>query len=355
MTKQARPIPRSISVVLSSAVLCTGLCAGPVACSGSGSGARESDPGGPGVTADPDTLRRRATAAMQGLSAHARPDVRANAIEGASFLPRRSAEPIVALGLSDANEGVRSVASMVAGRMALANLRPTLKGLTLPEESPFVRCSAIYALHEIGDQPDLTPIASFLLEHEDIKISSHAAFVLGELGNNSAVPMLEQGAVRRWPRESPIARRIYRLQIAEALIKLGQTEEFDAVRSALYPSRPEELEATALAVQILGEVGDRGSIDQLIYMADGKTGLPMPAEVRLAIAGTLADLGLRNGGYIADAYDDHEMDVLRAQAASVYGSIRRREHLGTLGVLLNDESPLVRVAAAASIIRIVGQ
>jgi len=314
----------------------------------------EPDPNGAPITTDPDTLRRRAAGEIQRLVAHERPDVRANAIEGASHLPRSGVEPIVALGLSDGNEGVRSVAAMVAGRLGLSDIRPMLVGLTLPEESPFVRCSAIYALHEIGHKPDLTPIGSFLLERDNIKLSSHAAFVLGELGNNSAIPMLQQGALRRWPRESPIERRIFRLQIAEALIKLGQTEEFDAVRSALYPSRPEELEATALAVQILGEVGDRGSIDQLIYMADGETGLGMPAEVRLAIAGTLADLGLRNGGYIADEFADHEMPVLRAQAASVYGSIRRRENLGTLGVLLRDESPIVRVAAATSIIRILG-
>mgnify|MGYP006421240915 CR=1 FL=1 len=319
-----------------------------------GSQGRGADGEPPLASRDPGEIRASAVEMLQELSGHQRPVIRANAIEAASVLPRARLEPLVALGLSDENEGVRSVAAMVVGQRGLDGLRPTLESLRVDDASPFVRCSAIYALHEIGTEPDLTPLAGYLLESDDIKLSSHAAFVLGELGNNSAVPVLEQGASKRWPRESPIQRRIFRLQIAEAMIKLGESEELDAVRSALYPSRPEELEATALAVQILGEVRDRGSVDQLIYMANEETGLEMPAEVRLGIASTLADLGLRNGGYIADEYADHDMDVLRAQAATVYGVIGRREYLGTLAEMMGDESPLVRVAAASSVVRSVG-
>ena len=87
----------------------------------------------------------------------------------------------------------------------------------------------------------------------------------------------------------------------------------DTVRSALYPSRPEELEATALAVQIIGEVHDRGAIDQLIYLVDEETDRPMPAEVRLAVAGALAKLGLREGGFIADEYFQAQEELERAR------------------------------------------
>lgn len=61
--------------------------------------------------------------------------------------------------------------------------------------------------------------------------------------------------------------RLLQLQLAEAMVKLGEDDQIATIRAALYPSRPEDLEATALAVQIIGQVKDRGSIDELIYLS----------------------------------------------------------------------------------------
>lgn len=276
------------------------------------------------------------------------PQVRANAVEGLSRAGARS-ESVVALALRDENPGVRSVAALVCGRAKLRALAPTLRDL-LNDESAFVRDSAIGALREMGEKVDPTPLASDLLESSDPRLRAHAAFILGEMGERSAVPMLQQAWADPMRSTNETQRRLTRLQIAEALIKLGDDTSIDAVRAALYPSRPEELEATALAVQIIGEVRDRGSIDQLIYLSEQRGPQQMPAEVRLAVAGSLAKLGLTQGGFIADEYASNADPLIRAQAATVYGRTGHTGHLPRLGVMLDDPSEVVRVAAASGIV-----
>ena len=277
------------------------------------------------------------------------PQIRANAIEALSPITER-VEPIVALAINDPNEGVRSVAAMVAGKRNLATLAPSLRGL-LQDESPFVRCAAMFALARFGEPVDITELSSLLLDHPNPRIRSQAAFVLGELKEKSAIPLLQQAAMTRLPSASTIERKIFRLQIAEAMYKLGHNESIDTIRAALYPSRADELEATALAVQIIGEVRDEGSIDQLIYLSDPESDQPMPAEVRLGVASSLAQMGHREGSFVALDYIDSNNELVRAQAAAVLGKTDGGENLGRLEtMLLNDQSDLTRVAAAGAIV-----
>ncbi len=302
-------------------------------------------------------LKFEAVQALLELSTDVNPETRANALEALQG-HTDSLESVAALGLSDPNAGVRSVAAMVAGKQRLSDLSPMLDGL-LNDSSPFVRASAIFAtvkIHSLNSENiDITPLAVMLLESADIRVSSHAAYVLGELGNSSAIPLLRQAGGRPWGQTAPVRRQLFRLQIAEAMIKLGDSESLDAVRSALYPSRPEELEATALAVQIIGEIQDRGAIDQLIYLVDENSERQMPAEVRLAVAGALAKLGLREGGFIADEFAERPNPVIRAQAALVYGRTGRAEHLPKLEGMLEDELAQVRAASAGAILEILGE
>lgn len=277
------------------------------------------------------------------------PQIRANAIEALSPITER-VEPIVALAINDPNEGVRSVAAMVAGKRNLATLAPSLRGL-LQDESPFVRSAAMFALARFGEPVDITELSSLLLDHPNPRIRSQAAFVLGELKEKSAIPLLQQAAMTRLPSASTIERKIFRLQIAEAMYKLGHNESIDTIRAALYPSRVDELEATALAVQIIGEVRDEGSIDQLIYLSDPESDQPMPAEVRLGVASSLAQMGHREGSFVALDYIDSNNELVRAQAAAVLGKTDGGENLGRLEtMLLNDQSDLTRVAAAGAIV-----
>jgi HEAT repeat protein len=259
-------------------------------------------------------------------------------------------EPVVAIALSDENAGVRTVAAMVAGRVHLSSLAPTLRELT-KDPSPYVRAAALYALGAFGEDVDLTEISVLLLESPSPRIRSHAAFILGELGDPSAIPLLKQASMMPIMQSSPIQLKLFRLQVAESMIKLGSNEGVDSLRAALYPSRAEELEATALAVQIIGEVQDEGSVDQLIYLSAADADFPMPAEVRLGVANALASMGHREGAFIADEYMDSQTPAIRAQSAMLYGQTMDRGNLGKLELMmLNDPSSIVQVAAAGAIV-----
>jgi HEAT repeat protein len=294
------------------------------------------------------SLRDESVQRLLSMTTSSNPQVRANAIEGLERAGPR-AEPAIALALKDENPGVRSIAAIVAARSGLVSLAPTVRQLTV-DPSEFVRAAALASLFILGEPVDPSELSTMVLSARDPRARAHAAFLLGEMGDASAVPMLRQAWSTPIRDASEIERRILRLQIAEALIKLGDDTSMDSVRAALFPSRPDELEATALAVQIIGEVRDRGSIDQLIYLADDSQSRVMPAEVRLAVAGALAKMGLDQGGFIADRYADNNAEVIRAQAAKVYGRTGRAEHVPALMAMMDDPSELVRVAAAAGMV-----
>lgn len=300
-------------------------------------------------------LRERAIVTIEEASRSPDARVRGNAVEAAGFGPARL-HTVIRAGLMDENVGVRSIAGMAVGRWRLSELAEGARPLT-QDESGFGRTSGIYALAMCGEEVDRSPIGMYLLNDPDARVRAHCAYLLGEMGDASALPMLREAVKRRPGRSTPSEVTLFALQVCEAMVKLGDDRQLEPLRAALYPSRPEELEGTALAVQILGQVGDRGAIDQLVYLsaAKDKAGNMMPAEVRLAVAGSLAKLGLPKGDFIADEFAGSPNPALRSQAAYVYGETRTPTNLGILRGMLDDAEPGVRVAAAASILKITGR
>lgn len=297
-------------------------------------------------------LRERAMRVLQLAAESDDPRVRANAMEAAGLAAARNTD-VIREGLRDQSIAVRSVAAVTVGEARALTLVPDVRPL-LQDGSPFVRCSAIYALIRCGEQVDRRDLARALLDDPSPRVRSHAAYILGELGDASALPLLRQSLRSRPAKASQIEVNLLQLQVAEALVKLGDDSQLEPLRAALYPSRPEDLEATALAVQILGTVQDKRSIDQLIYLSAtrDKTGQMMPAEVRLAIASSLARLGLKQGDFIADEFVRDKSAALRSQAAFVYGETGTPSNMGVLGEMLSDPEWSVRVNAAASVVKI---
>jgi len=303
-------------------------------------------------------LRERAIGMLGDAATDDSALIRANALEGLETVPTR-ARPLVLRSLTDPNLGVRFAAAMLAGDLEIGDAAPALNDL-LDDPDASVRAAAIYGLMRLNAPVDPSPLARMLFGGE-VRARAQAAFILGELGDPSAIPMLREAANQPPPNARLSEVRLLDLQIAEAMAKLGDRDAIEAIRAALYPSRPEELEAAALAIQIIGEVGDRRSIDQLIYMAE-RSGddeddaiETMPAEVRLAAAASLAKLGLPRGGFIADEYDGDDLPAIRAQAAFVYGRVGGTDALLALERMLDDPSPIVAVAASAAVLRATGE
>lgn len=312
-------------------------------------------PLGAGEIADPvverSRLREEAISILIEAAASDNAMLRGNSLEALSPAVGRLRAPLAA-GLVDQNPGVRAIALVVAGREGFGELAPAVRPL-LQDASPLVRASALYALRAMGEEIDLTPLGSLLLETRTPGVRAHAAYLLGELGDASALPLLRQALHDDVPGASEQEMKLVWLQIAEAMVKLGDRERLEGIRAALYPATPGEYELAVLATQILGRLGDRASMTQLIKLSEHKqNGMLMPPELRLAIADAVARMGRNDGGFIAESFLTDPDALRRSQAALVLGQTAREQDLATLGGLLDDPNPLVRTAAAGSILTI---
>ncbi len=294
-------------------------------------------------------LREQAITVLQTLSVSNDPQTRANALEALMPARTRLRGPVAA-GLADENEGVRAVAAVIAGRAGIRDLAPQLRGL-LSDPSPYVRVGSMYALRAMRQNIDLTPMSVLLLESPDPRLRAQTAFLLGELGDDSALPMLRQALHQRLNTATEEQRRLLELQIAEAMVKLGDDSGLEGIRAALYPAYPNELELATLAVQILGRLGDKSSIGSLINLSEYRQGgRKMPAEIRLAVAEAVGRMGRREGWFIAEEYIHDQDPLKRALAARVLGQTRRAVDLATLRTMMDDPSEAVRVAAAGAVL-----
>jgi HEAT repeat protein len=312
--------------------------------------------GSPGVSpvqpsVSPGRAREQAVEVIEQFAHSEHEQFRAHAVEAASLAPKRFSD-IIRAGLLDTNPGVRAVALMAVGREKLTSMKELVRPLAR-DNSSHVRASAVYALSRLGDSVDQTPLATILLTDESPWASRHAAYVLGEMGNITAMPLLQNAAATRTLELPPAQQHVFQLMVSEALVKLGDENQRASIRAALYPATPGELEVAALAAQAIGETKDRSAVGQLISLDSYRDsgGNPYPAEVRLAAASALGRLGLDAGVPIADQFLNSKVPLQRAQAADALGHVGKAAVLGRLVPMLEDTDGSVRIAAAAAILR----
>lgn len=298
-------------------------------------------------------LREQALQLLGNTSQAGKPEERANAIEALTQTPARLA-PALETGLVDPSAGVRAVSAMAVGkakqREFVSRVRPLLS-----DDSPFVRSAAMFALRKNNADVDLSPLAQMLFDDAPM-VRAQAAFIMGELGEKSALGPLREAAKDSMSRADAGKVKVMDLQIAEARVRLGDDTALADIRTALFPSRSEDLEAAVFAMQITGELKDRASINRLIQLTApfDESKQPWPGEIRMAAAMALAKMGQTEGSYIAREYFAGEKEALRAQAAHLFGLTGRPENLLILQRMMNDPDGRVRVAAAAAIVRVTG-
>ncbi len=371
---RCRLTPTARTLALIGGFVAVGVAGGIAGCSsGSGSGtATPSQRGTSGNSAaaaagystlDRSKLRERALGVLEEAAFDEWALVRANALEGLSAAPSRARNAVRA-GLADENAGVRMVAAMLAGELGLNENTAVLRDLR-DDPSPLVRVGAVSGLAMLGEPIDQTPLAR-LLEHRDPGVRAQAVFALGEIGNPTAIPLLKSSLSTVVSTSDEIAAAIYRVQVAEALVKLGDAEAVNALRAALYPEKREYAEVAVLACQAIGEVRDRGAAKQLVEIVEYRIGqggaaseqgsgaFLYPAEMRLAAATALAKMGYTDGGYVGTTSQASPNPAVRAQTAFLYAAIGGDEALARLEGMLGDSEQIVRVSAAAGLARVLG-
>ncbi|QNN25290.1 HEAT repeat domain-containing protein [Planctomycetales bacterium ZRK34] len=268
------------------------------------------------------------------------PLLRANALEGMQAAPDR-ALPLATRLLNDPNPAVRYVAVVTAGMLKFDSLSTAIRPL-LRDEHPSVQAAAIYALRAVGENIDLTPLAG-LLERRDPGLRGNVAQLLGLLGDPSAVPMLNRAALLPMPRVSATDLAVVRIQIAEAMARLGDDDALDALRSGAFSQFDE---VRVLAIVAMGEVKDRRMEVALERLADQP-----PVEIQVAAAGALARMG--NTTKVQSVLDAarHVNPIVRGQAAVNFAYFSDDRSLVMLRNMLIDEEPIVRVSAAAAVLK----
>ncbi len=300
--------------------------------------------------------REKAIAIIESFARSNDAQQRANAVELAGIAPKRLHD-VIQSGLLDTNPGVRSVALITAGRNKMQEFREIIRPLSR-DPSGMVRAAAIYALYRFGDEPDQTPLAKMLLTDDSPWVNRQAAFVLGEIGNPSSLPLLQSASAQRVQQLPPAQQPIFQVQLTEAMVKVGAEEQRAALVAALYPTQSDDAEVAMLAVQAIGETGDKSSIAQLLGLAQyrDRQGNPYPAELRIAVASSLGRLGMDTGLPIAQEFLTAKDEGVRAQSAHALGFIgagttKGQASLSLIAPMLDDQSELVRLAAAGAVLR----
>ena len=274
--------------------------------------------------------------------------LRMNAIEAAKSMPDR-AQPMVQLALDDPNPAVRFAALVTAGRLELEGIgRRALTLANDPEQPDYVQAAAIFAAHRCGEEADLGRLAQ-MLYHPDLRQRSNAAMLFGLSEDPSAIPVLKDAAQQPMWRAEPLERELLRVQIAEALLNLGEEESLKALQGAAYSS---EDEVRVLAVLMLGRANDRSMRGNFTnFLAKD------PIELRLAAAEALGRIGSREGlPVMLEAADADDQATVRAQAAFALGQVSSDPlAAAALISLLDDPEPAVRIAAASAVLEAINR
>ena len=278
------------------------------------------------------------------------PILRANALEAAEALPNRI-RPLVQQALMDQESVVRYAALVTIGKLKLSDVATNAKQF-LNDPNDSVKAAAIFAMaRNFGTQSsnpgnqwavDVSPIGKMVMStHPTTK--GNAAYLLGLMGNPSAIPMLKAAARKRLPAAPQVRELIIRVQIAEAIYRLGDTEVVDSIRSGMFSQFDE---VRIISTQILGRLYDR-QWEPAMETALRKD----PIELKLAAAGSLGRFGNRKGlDIILDAAQSGSA-LLRSQAAICLGMFRNEpKAIQMLIGMLTDQVESVRLAAAAGLL-----
>ena len=291
----------------------------------------------------------RAEAWLEEAAIHPMPLVRGYAFEAMEHSPallERSAPA----GFIDENRGVRFIATMAVGQTGLVGLVPLIEPGLL-DRSDSVRAATIFALRTLGQPTDPTPLARFATS-DDPEIRANAIMILGLLGNPSAIPVIESTLGRGMLLANPMRVRITELQAAESLVLLGDQEDVEPIRAALF-APVEQGEVTVLACDILGRLGDEQARSMLmrLVMVDGTQ--RRPPEIRIAAAQALLQLSPPHDPQLAGVLlgSVGAADArLRVQVAGALAHLPGPQAIEALTTLLGDEDPLVKTAAAGSLL-----
>ena len=290
---------------------------------------------------------------------------RANAVEAMSTTLGAEVGEVYMQGLTDPVPTVRLASAMVIGDVKYAPALPTLRRMVqdnksepkLAERDKRVFCSLIYALHSLGDDSKTGDLAALLFD-EQPEVRMDAAMAMGKMGAVSAIGPLN--SVLSNEREEAV-----KIQLTESLAMLGDSRSAEVLEAF---TKGYFLDLRLLAITAISRTGSERAIRVLKELTADRE----PARVRVKSAGELARLGVGDSAMLSycllairepaellkesarasrRAADDNA-DNLKFLAIIAAGWFGDEKVVANLHPLLKDRQGPIRVAAAASILRL---
>ena len=138
--------------------------------------------------------------------------------------------------------------------------------------------------------------------------------------------------------------------MAEALVLLGERDELEVIRAAIFSSS-QEAEVTAIACQIAGRLRDVEVTSTLESIT--LTPQRYPDEIRLVAATALAEINpTRVPMEPVLRFTSSESANLRSQCATCLGVQGNQLNLGPLTLMMDDSDPIVQISAAGAVLRV---
>lgn len=294
------------------------------------------------------------------------PVTRAHAMEALAEIPDANAGHIFMEALEDETPLVRFAAAMAIGDARYEPAKDELQEMALETEpDKRVLAAVIYALNALGDDSYTSMLARLLFDSEK-EVRANAAMAMGKMDEPSAIEPLRR--VLRDERDIAV-----QMEIVEAMAALGDERSRHLLESY---TKTQFMDDRLRGIQAMARVQPARAPEVFANL----TGSRQPPPVRVAAIGGLARVQEHTGEttdyispeayqYCVRAAEDPrdvltqagarpeqigEMDVQRLQrlAARSLGWIGKPAAVDVLHPLLKSSDGGVRVAAAASIMRV---
>lgn len=280
------------------------------------------------------SLQTRAAREIELAAQSGEPALRAQAMEAIALgLGERGSDRVIA-AIDDPSARVRFAACLAAGQLELRSAHAALLKRA-DDANPHVRVAALYGLHRVGDRRRSQEIVGYT-QHIDERVRAGAAMVLGLLGEGSAVKVLR-------PMQSDVSPQV-RLQTAESLWRLGQEDAFETLAQFAESAFVDDQMFAILAMAGPKQPSAYGQIEAKLSTEY--------VEINLVAARAIGILGWDRGYIVAQQAAESRDLRQRIMAAMALGAIGRSDSQTTLGKLLNDPSPMVRLAAATGLLQV---
>jgi HEAT repeat protein len=293
----------------------------------------------------------KAVAYLQTQSRSPDPIVRANCIEALQLSRDPRVTGIIEQGLRDEQWVVRFAAAMAAGKRKARVTLPALETMAGNDPNGSVRVAAIYALKRM-DRPQRMSDLAATLGAQDPSVRANTAFVLGLLGDASAVPLLDAH------RNDADVR--VRTEVTSALARLGDPVAQQVVVGWAVNRFAEDQYA---AMTVCGDLPPNVAESPLLLGLD-----PVPPKLsadadpavvrdlttrrQLVAARSLAKLRNGTGAKIALDNLQNANPNLRSLALMALGDMLTFAQVPGIEPYLEDPDEGVRRAAAAAILNV---